>query len=268
MNIKKLCEGLELGVQVTEQVLSYDKCMDYDKLKDSCRQLYSRKTWEQGIQQLESDCAEDPDGLRILTVMLYCLQHTYDLYQEKGISDEIFWSTMKFIPRFINDEEKRTGKPAFRWAWWFPRQLSMQEFRIGHYEYEMMEEDGEKKISLHIPADAVLAEGNIEIVRGFLAKYYPEYEDAKIFCDSWLLAPALQKLLPESSSILQFQKQFRVLRVDEESVGCLDWVYGSHDWKYEDLPENTTLQKNMKQYLLSGGKIGWALGIYEKTENM
>lgn len=266
LKLRELCEGLGLSRQVTEQVLEHDTCLEYEKMEESCRKLYSRETWEEGVRELQAACAEDPDGFRILTVMMHCLLDTYDRYQEKGISDEIFWSTMKFLTRFIDAEEKSTGAPAFRWAWWFPRQLSMQEFRVGHYEYEMIEEDGVKKISLHIPSDAVLKEGNIEIIRGFLKQYYPEYQNAQIFCDSWLLAPALQKLLPETSSILRFQKQFQVLKNDEESQGFMDWVYGSRDLKYEDLPENTTLQRNMKKYLLSGGKIGWALGVYRGEE--
>ena len=30
----------------------------------------------------------------------------------------------------------------------------------------------------------------------------------------------------------------------------------------EQLPENTTLQRNMKKYLIEGGKLGSAYGVY------
>lgn len=266
MDLKELCEELDMSAEVTARVLENDRYLEYRTMENSCGKLWRRETWEDGIRELETACGDDPDGFRILTVLMHCLLDTYEKYQEKGIPDEIFGDTMKFLTRFIDEEERKSKKPAFRWAWWFPRQLSMQEFRVGHYEYELMEIDGQKKISLHIPSDAVLKEGNIPVIREFLKKYAPEYQNAEIFCDSWLLAPALKKLLPEDSSILQFQKQFRIVKSDEENPGFLDWIYGTRSLAYEDLPEGTTLQKNMKSYLLAGGKAGVALGIYREEK--
>ena len=43
------------------------------------------------------------------------------------------------------------------WGWWFPRQLSLQEFRVGCLEYEFVELE-EKMISIHIPSVANLEE--------------------------------------------------------------------------------------------------------------
>ena len=44
-------------------------------------------------------------------------------------------------------------------------------------------------------------------------------------------------------------------------MGAVDWVYPGHKGISEDLPEETTLQKKMKPFLLAGGKPGWAEGI-------
>ena len=40
----------------------------------------------------------------------------------------------------------------------------------------------------------------------------------------------------------------------------MQWVYRKTDIKYEELPEETSLQRNMKLYLLEGGKVGGAKG--------
>jgi len=79
-------------------------------------------------------------------------------------------------------------------------------------------------------------------------------------CNSWLLAPALKYVLPENSKILQFQKSFDIDHVDLDSLGFMDWVYGSKDIPLEELPEDTSLQRNLKPYLRNNGKIGWASG--------
>ena len=72
------------------------------------------------------------------------------------------------------------------------------------------------------------------------------------------MVPALTALLPPGSNIVQFQKQFNIKSVDEDSLAFMDWIYQSRDIAYNDLPENTSLQRKVKEHLLSGGKIGWA----------
>lgn len=266
MNINKLCIGSGLDEEVTGLVLKYNSMFEYDKISDKCNKLYMPATWDEGIRELQEYCGEDEDGIKMLTLCLYCLIHTYDMYQEKGIPDIIFWDTIKFIPRFMGKHKELYGKNAFTWAWWFPRQISMYEYRIGEYEYEFIEEDSIKKISLHIPSDANLKSGNIAAVFPFVQKYYPEYINADIVCDSWLMVPALTGLLPPGSNIVQFQKQFNIKSVDEDSLAFMDWIYQSRDIAYNDLPENTSLQRKVKEHLLSGGKIGWAYGIYKKQD--
>lgn len=62
-----------------------------------------------------------------------------------------------------------------------------------------------------------------------------------------------------------FQSGFDLVKVDEDATEYLIWVYKQKDMPYEDLPENTSLQKNMKTFLLNGGKIGEALGILKNN---
>lgn len=264
MNIETLCGKLGLDSDVKTAVLRYDKENDYEKIGDSIEKLYSRESWGRGIEELQEYCGEDERGFKILSICMHCLLRTYDSYMKKGISEKIFLDTAGFIPRFLNEHKRAHGISAFTWAHWIPRQIAMEEFRIGDYEYELICEGDKKRISLHIPSDADLANGDIEAVYPFLERYYPEYSGAEIFCSSWLLVPALKELLGEDSNIIRFQNRFSVYEVDEESQSFMDWVYSSREIPYSELPEGTTLQKNMKRYLLSGGKIGWARGTYRK----
>lgn len=264
MDIERLCSGLGLDSDVKAAVLKYDAGNDYEKISGSTEKLYSRESWGEGIEELKEYCGDDERGFRILSICMHCLLRTYDGYMEKGISEKIFFDTAGFIPRFLNEHKRVHGTSAFTWAHWIPRQIAMEEFRIGDYEYELIDDGEKKKISLHIPSDAELASGDIEAVYPFLERYYPEYSGAEMFCSSWLLVPALRELLDKDSNIIKFQSRFSVYEVDEDSLSFMDWVYSSREIPYSELPEGTTLQRNMKKYLLSGGKIGWARGTYRK----
>lgn len=176
---------------------------------------------------------------------------------------------MRFLPRFVNESKNEQGKCSFFWGWWFYRQLSLREFRIGELEFEFCEDENGKKISVHIPSDARLERNLLhasvtDAVR-FFKKFFPAYADADFYCDSWLLSPALPSLLPANSRILGFQREFDILRWEEDSEAFKDWIYKSRDIPLAQLPEDTSLQRAVKAHLLRGGKIGWALGRLKRS---
>lgn len=262
MDIEKLCDELGIKSDVRLELLKYDSGNDYKEINSSIEKLYSRENWSDGIDELKEYCGEDERGFKILSIYMRCLLRTYEMYKKKDISDKIFFDTAGFIPRFLNEYERVHGVSAFTWSHWFPRQIAMEEFRIGDYEYELICDEDKRSISLHVPSDADLKNGRIEAVYPFLKKYYPEYIGAPIYCKSWLLSPALKGLLDKKSNIIRFQDRFEIIETEEDNPSFMDWIYSSRDIPYNELPENTTLQRNVKKYLLSGGKVGWAYGRY------
>jgi hypothetical protein len=258
---------LEFPSEVSEAVLMYKTT--HESVLDSVLAESGGELEGQTIERLQEKIGEDSHGFFILAELLEYACRTYQAYREKGIPEAVFVQTMKFCTRFINEHKRLYGEYAFVWAWWFPRQLRMQEFRVGEFEFEFVHGD-EKMIFIHIPGDADMREQRIlasfQAYRSFLEKYYPDWLEADWYCESWLLSPALEKLLPENSNILTFQRFFHVEAVDKESMAVLDWVYPGEKAELEDLPENTILQKNMKTFLLNGGKVGWAKGRIKKDE--
>ena len=144
----------------------------------------------------------------------------------------------------------------------------MQEFRIGELEYEMKQTKTGKQISIHIPSDAVLTkekcDASLEESKAFFARHFPEYQDKDYVCHSWLLDPVLRELLPPGSRILEFQSRFRILEVDYQDDGYVEWVFKRNDAHIRDFSEDTLLQRNMKRYLLEGGKVGSGFGVMKK----
>jgi hypothetical protein len=166
------------------------------------------------------------------------------------------------------EDIEREGKPSFGRAFWNYRHLNCTLFRIGALEYELLEKNGERKISVHIPSDADLSPESLDesfaCARRFISAKFPDYADAVIYCESWLMYPTLHELLPEGSRILGFQDRFEITRVNSASSHHLVYIFHRADCTdLSALPEDTSLQRRVKKYLIEGGGICSAYGVYK-----
>lgn len=232
--------------------------------KDIYCKLFVREKWDEGVKELQSYLGDDSAGMKILWEQLDILCcYTYGEYVKRGISEEIFAATMKFCTRFLYEHYAVHGTFKYVWAWWFPRQMTLQEFRLGALEYEFV--DGrEREIAIHIPSDADMSMGSIQASLSafcsFRETYYEDWKDVRLTCDTWMLMPELREFLSVNSRIVAFQELFQIDRIDREATWYMEWIYPGHDTANDSLPEKTVLQRALKQYLLNGKKFGVAKG--------
>lgn len=264
MQFNELYELLELPEEVRQALGQYEKIRSYEPDETLTKNLLCRETWDEAVKDLRESLGEDPDGIRILYEMLAIVwKDSYKEYIKRGIEKEIFVDTMKFVARFLNEHKRVYGTYRFVWDWWFPRQMALQEFRIGALEYELVD-TSEPVISIHIPSDADMSPDSItdslNHFRDFLELHFPKWRDVRYCCDSWMLSPSLPKLLNSDSNILNFQRRFEVENTNWDSLAVLDWVFPGYREVSAELPEKTSLQRSMKAYLLSGEKVGWSKG--------
>lgn len=93
--------------------------------------LLVRSEWDRGVKELQAMLENDTEGIHILWEQLNIVsRHTYGEYVRRGISMDIFAATMKFCTRFLREHYVQFGVYKYVWAWWFPRQMSLQEFRM------------------------------------------------------------------------------------------------------------------------------------------
>ncbi len=264
MLLAELCHAIDLPVEVSDRVLAFDREFDHAAIASETHALLHRATWEQAVKEIQRILGDDPAGVKMLACMLRCACQTHQAYVEKGIPEAVFIDTMKFFSRFVNFHQAVHGFPAFTWGWWVPRQLSLNEFRIGALEYETVEKGADRGIHVHIASDSDLSPPRLREsylnARRFFADFFPAYAHADMYCESWMLCPVLAELLPANSRILAFQRSFDVHKTEPENDGFMLWVYGRKDTPPTDLPEHTSLQRRMKTHLLRGGKIGCASG--------
>lgn len=234
---------------------------------------FALRVMDEGWKALPAYCGGDAsdggDGVEALTAQLLTALQNREDGPWKGIPEEIWVDTMKCFSRFVGEHHRSLGRYGFDRGFWTTRQIGARLFRIGQLEYELKEEEGRKTIDLHIPSDTKLDMGlldeSVAQARQFMKEYFPDWAEAPMECESWLLSPALAALLPENSNIRRFQRAFALVSHDPEPNDVLEWVFRLTESQqettaWEDLPEETGLQRSMKAFLLSGGQVGTAKG--------
>lgn len=227
--------------------------------------LFCRQTWADGVEELKAFLGDDPYSMKILWEQLnFVCTYSYEEYVKRGISMEIFKDTFGFITRFVAGTKDADNKYRYDWAWWFQRQVTLQEFRIGSLEYEFVEEENHRTIEVHIPADADMAFGALcKSVRDFIifeSKYMPEWRSVAITTNTWMIMPELEEFLPADSKILGFKSLFDIDSVDYEQTWYMGWIFPGYSKIDQSLPERTTLHRKLKEHLLSGKRFGIASG--------
>ena len=264
MTIATLCDMIELQPQIKDRVIAFAENFDFTAVDQLQRGYLIYHNMNDALNQTRVILGDDPGGIRILACMLRAALHTYEIYREKGIPEEIFIDTMKCFPRFIAETYQMTGAWCFDRYWWTTRQAGCHLFRIGALEYEIKHLEKDLVISIHIPSDASFSpldvDTSLEEAKCFFARHYPALADGVYRCHSWLLDPQLRKMLDSNSNIIQFQNRFDIMDGGEAGNDFSQWVFHTGSMDYETYPENTSLQKNMKKHLLAGGVIRNAYG--------
>lgn len=266
MDYFQLLKAIDLPPQV-ERIME-QRYLQAQRLREQAMAL-THETAFQAYQELAELLRDDDMGM--LACQLLAAAEAHSRWAELGIPENVFLDTMKCFSRFLRETRVRLGRDCFDRGWWTWRQLSMRLFRLGTLEYELLPQCG--LVSVHIPSDADLSPESVDIsletARDFLGKFYPAYAGVDFVCESWLLSPELTPFLPVGSRILAFQQRFSLHETDSEPMDCLEWLFRvPEDTPLECLPETTTLQRRVKKHLLSGGKIGTAMGVLKETAGL
>lgn len=283
--IENLCDKIDMPKEVAQKVIGILESYDFEGIKELAQDLRNIKTAPiafEGISKLIEN--ESERGFIWLTISLMVALDTHKNYMQMGIDNKIFYETMACFTRFVNEHKDSYGKYGFDREFWTYRQLSQTIYRIGTLEFELFThsgdeisldgkviiKEGDKYLSIHIPSDAKTNKENCEqsykMANLFFGNIYPSFEYKYLYCNTWLLSPTLEKVLKQGSNILQFQSDYTICNFFENNESYKLWVFKDESLEIENLPENTSLQRNIKTHLLSGGKVGSADGVIEKNK--
>ena len=126
-------------------------------------------------------------------------------------------------------------------------------------EWEIFLQKGDGVAGIHIPTGSKLTPENIEL--GFKlvlerTRYaFPELNIKCVDCASWLLDPTLSEILGEGSKIVGFQKYFSIYPIRSNEKSVFGHLFPSTYESYETLPEDTSLQRKVKEMYINGKYI-------------
>ncbi len=126
--------------------------------------------------------------------------------------------------------------------------------------------NGDPVLEMHIPDNDPIT---IDILRdsfaqaaAFFPRYYPECVYKAFVCESWMFNTQLQDMLPDQSSLVQFQKQGYLIPQLAEPEYMLYFIFGRKQVDLTTAPRNTTLRRAVIAHLEAGQSLrngGWFL---------
>lgn len=269
--ISNFCEDIYLQPEIRNDVHYFYNKTDFNEYLDYMSGIMSQKNPFENFVKLSKLIENDERGIKILTVYLECARRCLSNYQKEGIDKKIYIDTMKCFPRFIQEYYQKNGCYGFSCPWWAYRQLNMTIFRLGALEFEFSVSQKELTIGIHIPSDTDFREESINesfhLCRKFIEKHRSEFTEAQFTCHSWLLSPYLKFILEENTNIIRFQNLFDITNVYENEMQYMDYIFHADArTPLQDLRENTSLQKGVKELLKKSINLGAAYGIMKQKE--
>lgn len=148
--------------------------------------------------------------------------------------------------------------------------VNIKIIQVGRLQYEQCnynpldETINEKCVKIHIPKgdklDIQEVKESLKNSKYYIKKYF-NLDNPNYYCISWLLSKELHKIVSEASNIYKFYNLFDITSSSSGKSDILNFVFGSRDiTEYTNLPEDTSLQKKLKEMLISNKGINLGIG--------
>ena len=224
----------------------------------------------------------EKSGIPLYTVhavlQVHCLPALRQIYAQKGFSEDFFWELAGMIGRQVQacrEKHGIWGNEFGLWAWVYHE---WQCVRLGRLLFEPMPhwsdvsyggiQKGDPAILIHIPGDGPL---DTQAVADSLRQGYVYYKEqfpggiVPFVTDTWLLYPPyMDGVFPKDGNVQKFAALFHILgQYVDENYGDFPSVFGCpyHSADLSQMPQKTTLQRNLLAYLRRGEPMGAAYGI-------
>ncbi len=222
-------------------------------------------------------CLRKENHIIRLAVMLCCAVKIRERYAQKGIPDSIFLDTMSDIKIWCENN----GNKGLNNYGWIKNHVCFELFRLGRLQFQLYEcknrtlfynklpfSYGERLIYVHIPQGEKLEREkcieSFETAERFFAEYFPEYGYRYYFTESWLVADCNADFMAKDSNIIKFASLFEHCYSVKVDLQAIERVFGRRRLFVKSYPEETSLQKRLKHYMLGGGKPGIGIAVIDR----
>ena len=229
-------------------------------------------------------------SIHVYTVNLLtavCLFRRLELrHAARGIDKAITELTLRDLIYKLRECQTVYGVDGVMAFEWYRGILEERTFGLGRLQFEIAKYRWEEKyvcrdgvlqlddavLSVHIPSSGEpltkeACHTSYQAAYAFFTRFFPDCFSKKIpfVCSSWLMYPKNRQIMPDARNIVRFLDDFTIIKEGEYKTNDLVvWrIFGVE--KMEDanaLPEDTRLQKNVKEFLVNGGMLGWGYGVF------
>ena len=148
--------------------------------------------------------------------------------------------------------------------------INIKIIEVGRLQYELCsynpidEHICEKCVRIHIPKGEKLDIQDVlyslKNSKEYIRKYF-NLDNTNYYCASWLLSNEVSQIVNKDSNIYKFYNLFDVTNGLDATKDILNFVFDSRDiTEYTDLPEDTSLQVELKKMLIAKQKINLGIG--------
>lgn len=247
----------------------------YSKLKLATKAFLSKGYDSDYLTHLKT--ISENTGIHIYSVnlvfILNCAKHAKQKYNAKGIPEEIYFDTMADILYKLNECKKMYDVWGIATFTWYHGIMTLRTFKLGRLEFEIKPcpvdeykeyvKRNETLYSCHIPSAGPLSYESVIDSFKRAYKFFNINNNLVIYCSSWLLYPKHYEVFPEGSNLRMFYDLYDIISEENDESNSNLWRVFYKDAKtpIEDLPGETSLQRNFIKYLSKGNTIGVGTGI-------
>lgn len=232
------------------------------------------------------------DDITRLAVVIKAAEYTREFYKKRGISEEILFDTLSDISIWC-ENNGNIGLKNYRWI---SNHIRGELFKLGRLQFQIYKcsnvslnykklpfKFGDNLIYVHIPqGEKLYNEACAESVKSaeqFFSRFFKDYKYKYFFCESWLLYEKNIEFMCNAGNIVQFMSLFDIAYSVDDDRQALERIFGIDETVYRNIfcrimgkrksdissyPEETSLQKSAKNYMINGGKLGIGIGTIPK----
>ena len=259
---------------------------------DGAVAFYSENAFDAGMTQPLAEALAEAAGLSPYTMWALLLMEAAGparaVYAGKGVPEEVFWDTFADLKYKALECQAVHGVWGNFVAFWYPIFFTGDIVKLGRLEFEDIAypwdtpyqgrgvrlEKGDPVKNIHIPSS-----GEPFDLAARLDSYKKAWEFFRreggggplvCLCHSWLLYPQNREILAPGSHIVDFARDFDLVGWEESGAFSDSWrVFGaaaSHP--VSQWPEDTSMRRGFKNWLLSGKKTGegWGVLVFDREK--
>lgn len=228
---------------------------------------------------VESELSELNKYTARLLGWLNCIPYLHERYRKHNISDEIFYDTMKDFSYKIRECQDVYNVIGLFVNWFFIF-FDMQIVALGRLQYHINVflndeysqsgytlKKGDRVYACHIPSSGKLTpEMCMDSLHRAYEFFKPNLKDdiLPVVCNTWLFYNPYKEVFPKESNLSKFVNLFDIIsnKSSGNEFGDFWRIFNRVEiGNPDELPEDSSLRRNFKNYIKKGGDFGSGYGV-------